>query len=229
MSSTLNLDEFFKSVTIYKCSIVKNIQQELGIGTTGATTGCNYSCLKRHPLTNQLSALFNLSPVGLKIPSRPPVFKSMDSHCQPLSSFICRTRACLHLWRILSGSWNLCLMLPHDLYLARQMKVLWSAGQSVVLNRRGEIHKPPPLLCKSGPLSLQSGWCWRTTFHPTTFWRKMRCSGITGASYSPSSFLVPQLTFVATGLSQDTPGFDLSALGIELWVSFLILGPDYSV
>ena len=32
------------------------------------------------------------------------------------------------------------------------------AGRSVVLSRRGEIRKPPPLLCKSGLLSLQSGW-----------------------------------------------------------------------
>ena len=82
------------------------------------------------------------------------------------------------------------------------------AGRSV-LNRRGEIRKPPPLLCKSGPLSLQSGWCWRTTVRPTTFWRKMRCSGVTMASYSPSSCLVRWWAFIAAGLSQDTPRFDL--------------------
>ncbi|KIM60285.1 hypothetical protein SCLCIDRAFT_26775 [Scleroderma citrinum Foug A] len=85
-------------------------------------------------------------------------------------------------------------------------------SSSVVLHRKGEIRKPPPLL-----------------FRPTTFWRKTRRSGVTGASYSPSSFLVRRSTFVAAGLSQDTPGFDLSALGVESRVSFLILGPDYSV
>ncbi|KAL4062648.1 hypothetical protein J3A83DRAFT_1790331 [Scleroderma citrinum] len=83
---------------------------------------------------------------------------------------------------------------------------------SLSLHKRGEVRKPPPLL-----------------FRPTTFWRKTRRSGVTGASYSPSSFLVRRSTFIAAGLSQDSPGFDLSALGAESRVSFLVLGPDYSI
>ncbi|KIJ62404.1 hypothetical protein HYDPIDRAFT_30375 [Hydnomerulius pinastri MD-312] len=77
---------------------------------------------------------------------------------------------------------------------------------------KSELLRPPPPL-----------------FRPTTFWRKTKRSGVTGASYSPSSHLVRRSTFIAAGLSLDKPGADLSALCVESRVSFLVLGPNYSV
>ncbi|KAG2070816.1 hypothetical protein BDR04DRAFT_1128339 [Suillus decipiens] len=64
-------------------------------------------------------------------------------------------------------------------------------------------------------------------FRPRTFWRKTKRSGVTGASYSPASHLVRRATFLAAGLSLDTPTADLSALGVESRVSVLVLGPDH--
>ncbi|KAJ3486146.1 hypothetical protein NLI96_g4452 [Meripilus lineatus] len=52
-------------------------------------------------------------------------------------------------------------------------------------------------------------------FRPTTFWRNTRRSGVTGASYSPSSHLIRRSTFIAAGLSLDKPVADLSALCVE--------------
>ncbi|KAG6333343.1 hypothetical protein ID866_5749 [Astraeus odoratus] len=99
-------------------------------------------------------------------------------------------------------------------YTADQSKGAISAQAllALPLKKREEPCKPPPLL-----------------YRPTTFWRKTRRSGVTGASYSPSSFLVRRSTFIAAGLSQDMPGCDLSALGVESRVPILILGPDYSI
>ncbi|KAJ8596024.1 hypothetical protein M405DRAFT_806285 [Rhizopogon salebrosus TDB-379] len=73
-----------------------------------------------------------------------------------------------------------------------------------------ELKRPPPPL-----------------FRPTTFWRKTKRSGVTGASYSPASHLVRRATFLAAGLSLDTPAADLSALGVESRVAVLVLGPDH--
>lgn len=64
---------------------------------------------------------------------------------------------------------------------------------------------------------------------PRTFWRKTKRSGVTGAFYSPASHLVRRSTFLAAGLSLDSPDADLSALGVESRVSVLVLGPDHSL
>lgn len=84
--------------------------------------------------------------------------------------------------------------------------------KAVVQNRSTELRKPPPLL-----------------FRPTAFWKKTRRSGVTSTAYSPSSFLVRRSTFIAAGLSQDKPGFDSSALGVESRVKVLMLGPDHDI
>ncbi|KAI6100458.1 hypothetical protein EDD17DRAFT_1757154 [Pisolithus thermaeus] len=84
--------------------------------------------------------------------------------------------------------------------------------KAVVQNRSTELRKPPPLL-----------------FRPNAFWKKTRRSGVTSAAYSPSSFLVRRSTFIAAGLSQDKPGFDSSALGVESRVKVLMLGPDHDI
>ncbi|KAF4565376.1 hypothetical protein EYR40_002627 [Pleurotus pulmonarius] len=76
--------------------------------------------------------------------------------------------------------------------------------------RAGELVKPPPPLLR-----------------PTTFWRKTRRSGVTGASYSPASHLVRRSTFIAAGLEFDAPGHDLSAFGVESRVGFILLPPNH--
>ncbi|KAH0838889.1 hypothetical protein J3R83DRAFT_7316 [Lanmaoa asiatica] len=76
---------------------------------------------------------------------------------------------------------------------------------------RSELSRPPPPL-----------------FRPTTFWRRTKRSGVASASYSPSSHLIRRSTFIAAGLSLDKPEADLSALGVESRVQFIVLGPDYN-
>ncbi|KAF8553538.1 hypothetical protein OG21DRAFT_1477310 [Imleria badia] len=76
---------------------------------------------------------------------------------------------------------------------------------------RSELSRPPPPL-----------------FRPTTFWRRTKRSGVAGASYSPSSHLIRRSTFIAAGLSLDKPEADLSALGVESRVQFIVLVPDYN-
>ncbi|KAH6897808.1 hypothetical protein BKA70DRAFT_1116022 [Coprinopsis sp. MPI-PUGE-AT-0042] len=78
--------------------------------------------------------------------------------------------------------------------------------------RPGELLRPPPPL-----------------FRPTTFWRKTRKSGVTSASYSPSTHLVRRSTYIAAGLSFDAPGHDLSALGVESRVGFLVIPPEHDI
>lgn len=64
--------------------------------------------------------------------------------------------------------------------------------------RGGELIRPaPPLL------------------RPTTFWRRAHRSGVAAASYSPSSHLIRRSTYIAAGLSFDSPMHDLSALCVE--------------
>ncbi|KAN0101306.1 hypothetical protein V8E55_001290 [Tylopilus felleus] len=76
---------------------------------------------------------------------------------------------------------------------------------------RSELSRPPPPL-----------------FRPTTFWRRTKRSGVASASYSPSSHLIRRSTFIAAGLSLDKPEADLSALGVESRVQFIVLAPDYT-
>lgn len=64
---------------------------------------------------------------------------------------------------------------------------------------------------------------------PTTFWRNTRRSGVTGASYSPSSHLIRRSTFIAAGLSLDKPVADLSALCVESRVGVVYLPPDTAI
>ncbi|KNZ79051.1 hypothetical protein J132_04751 [Termitomyces sp. J132] len=70
-----------------------------------------------------------------------------------------------------------------------------TAFPSVPTTRGGELIRPPPPLLR-----------------PTTFWRKTRKSGVSGPSYSPSSHLIRRSTFIAAGLTFDSPVHDLSAL-----------------
>ncbi|KAF5346900.1 hypothetical protein D9756_010612 [Leucocoprinus leucothites] len=73
-----------------------------------------------------------------------------------------------------------------------------SFGTTIGTTRGGELLPPPPPLLR-----------------PTTFWRKTRRSGVTGASYSPSSHLIRRSTYIAAGLQFDAPIHDLSALCVE--------------
>ncbi|KAL6297987.1 hypothetical protein BKA93DRAFT_831064 [Sparassis latifolia] len=72
----------------------------------------------------------------------------------------------------------------------------------------GNILPPPPPL-----------------FRPTTFWRNHPKSGVTGASYSPSTYLIRRSTFIAAGLPFDVPVADLSALCVEARVGTVFLPP----
>lgn len=77
----------------------------------------------------------------------------------------------------------------------------------------GELVRPPPPLLR-----------------PTTFWRKTRRSGVTGASYSPSSHLIRRSTYIAAGLTFDAPVHDLSALCVESRVGFIVVpAPDFQL
>ncbi|KIM43972.1 hypothetical protein M413DRAFT_372330 [Hebeloma cylindrosporum] len=78
--------------------------------------------------------------------------------------------------------------------------------------RGGELVRPPPPLLR-----------------PTTFWRKTRRSGVTGASYSPASHLIRRSTYIAAGLAFDAPVHDLSALCVESRVGFIVIPPDQSL
>jgi len=78
--------------------------------------------------------------------------------------------------------------------------------------RGGELVRPPPPLLR-----------------PTTFWRKTRRSGVTGASYSPASHLIRRSTYIAAGLTFDAPIHDLSALCVESRVGFIVVPPDHSL
>ena len=96
------------------------------------------------------------------------------------------------------------------------------------ITRGGELVRPPPPLCMS----------YHTTYiffqirlitilvRPTTFWRKTRRSGVTGASYSPSSHLIRRSTYIAAGLAFDAPIHDLSALCVESRVGFIVIPSD---
>jgi len=62
----------------------------------------------------------------------------------------------------------------------------------------GELVRPPPPLLR-----------------PTTFWRRAHRSGVSAASYSPSSALIRRSTYIAAGLPFESPMHDLSALSVE--------------
>ena len=61
---------------------------------------------------------------------------------------------------------------------------------------------------------------------PKTFWKNTRRSALTGPSYSPGTYIVRRSTFVAAGLNLDRPREDLSALGVELRVTGVVLVPN---
>ncbi|KAF8057544.1 hypothetical protein FPV67DRAFT_1430264 [Lyophyllum atratum] len=84
-----------------------------------------------------------------------------------------------------------------------------TALASISSTRGGELIRPPPPLLR-----------------PTTFWRKTRRSGVTGPSYSPSSHLIRRSTFIAAGLTFDSPVHDLSALCVESRVGFIVVPPE---
>ncbi|KAI0703409.1 hypothetical protein BC835DRAFT_1022764 [Cytidiella melzeri] len=66
-------------------------------------------------------------------------------------------------------------------------------------------------------------------FRPRTFWKNTKRSGVTGASYSPSSYLIRRSTFIAAGLSLDQPVADLSAFAVESRVGIVYLPPDLGI
>ena len=98
----------------------------------------------------------------------------------------------------------------------------------------GELVRPPPPLCEF-LLSVVVLICGANTsflslVRPTTFWRKTRRSGVTGASYSPSSHLIRRSTYIAAGLTFDAPVHDLSALCVESRVGFIVVpAPDFQL
>ncbi|KAF8811352.1 hypothetical protein BYT27DRAFT_7089630 [Phlegmacium glaucopus] len=93
--------------------------------------------------------------------------------------------------------------------LGRALKRSSTPTLSRPITRGGELVRPPPPL-----------------FRPTTFWRKTRRSGVTGASYSPSSHLIRRSTYIAAGLAFDAPIHDLSALCVESRVGFIVIPSD---
>ena len=101
--------------------------------------------------------------------------------------------------------------------------------------RGGELVRPPPPLRKCTlhwKISLVNASFVNFSFklvRPTTFWRKTRRSGVTGASYSPASHLIRRSTYIAAGLAFDAPIHDLSALCVESRVGFIVIPPDQSL
>ncbi|KAF8151520.1 hypothetical protein B0H34DRAFT_784706 [Crassisporium funariophilum] len=96
-------------------------------------------------------------------------------------------------------------------FVPRNPKRSFTSFTSRPINRTGELVRPPPPLLR-----------------PTTFWRKTRRSGVTGASYSPASHLIRRSTYIAAGLSFDAPVHDLSALCVESRVGFIVVPSDQS-
>ncbi|KAJ7689043.1 hypothetical protein B0H17DRAFT_1067566 [Mycena rosella] len=85
----------------------------------------------------------------------------------------------------------------------RRSRTSFTPGYSYVAEggmtmRGGELIRPPPPLLR-----------------PTTFWRRAHRSGVAAASYSPASHLIRRSTYIAAGLTFDTPMHDLSALCVE--------------
>lgn len=96
--------------------------------------------------------------------------------------------------------------------------------------KAGELIRPAPPLCENSLLiHLRLALIILLLVRPTTFWRKTRRSGVTGASYSPSSHLIRRSTFIAAGLSLDKPIADLSALCVESRVGFVVLAPEHEL
>jgi len=101
--------------------------------------------------------------------------------------------------------------------------------------RGGELVRPPPPLRKSNlyrrvwPIHIYQFYHSSKPVRPTTFWRKTRRSGVTGASYSPASHLIRRSTYIAAGLTFDAPIHDLSALCVESRVGFIVVPPDHSL
>lgn len=94
----------------------------------------------------------------------------------------------------------------------------------------GELIRPAPPLCESCRVRMVSSHpYYPPPVRPTTFWRKTKRSGVTGASYSPSTHLIRRSTYIAAGLSLDKPIADLSALCVESRVGFVVLTPDHQL
>ena len=95
---------------------------------------------------------------------------------------------------------------------------------------RSELPKPPPPLCEFSRANCPSNTrVYRyvsSIVRPKTFWRNTRRSALTAPSYSPSSYLVRRSTFIAAGLTLDTPYADLSVLGVESRVGSVVLVPS---
>lgn len=101
-----------------------------------------------------------------------------------------------------------------------------SFSASVAPKHTGELVRPPPPLCKLHLIVHIHPILLFITVRPTTFWRKTRRSGVTGASYSPSSHLIRRSTYIAAGLTFDSPVHDLSALCVESRVGFIVVPPE---
>jgi len=104
----------------------------------------------------------------------------------------------------------------------------FTASRPVSSTRGGELVRPPPPLRMSSTKYHDTVLLLTVRFlvRPTTFWRKTRRSGVTGASYSPSSHLIRRSTYIAAGLQFDAPVHDLSALCVESRVGFIVIPHD---
>ncbi|EIW73968.1 hypothetical protein CONPUDRAFT_140691 [Coniophora puteana RWD-64-598 SS2] len=91
---------------------------------------------------------------------------------------------------------------PRPIFNRRAFTTSWTAST------KGQVSRPP--------------------LRPTTFWRNTKRSGVTSASYSPSSYIIRRSTFIAAGLDLDKPTADLSALCVESRVGLIVLGPQHS-
>lgn len=88
------------------------------------------------------------------------------------------------------------------------------------------VRAPAPPLCESNNVSPALIRLNASQVRPKTFWRHTRRSALTAPSYSPSSYIVRRSTFIAAGLSLDTPHADLSALSVELRAGTISLVPS---
>ncbi|KAI0338725.1 hypothetical protein BDW22DRAFT_1337378 [Trametopsis cervina] len=90
-------------------------------------------------------------------------------------------------------------------------------------------HRTPRAIQATPPLPVDLVPPPPPLFRPKTFWKNTKRSGVTGASYSPSSHLIRRSTFIAAGLSLDHPVADISAFGVESRIGVVYLPPDTGI
>ncbi|KAI0274173.1 hypothetical protein BGY98DRAFT_1099159 [Russula aff. rugulosa BPL654] len=91
------------------------------------------------------------------------------------------------------------------------------------LSPRPKSPDPASGRCSSIPIVVRPP---TTLFRPTPFWRNTTRSAVNGTFYASSHHLIRRSTFIAAGLRFDKPVADLSALGVESRIGFVVLLPD---